>query len=54
VDNMADWPITTREWRVYETVGDVPKDADRIDYGLALVGLGRAWFDSVVLEMVGN
>ena len=35
-DDMADRPITTREWRVFEMVGDVPKDAVRIDYGLAL------------------
>jgi hypothetical protein len=50
---MADRPITTREWRVFETVGDVPRDAARIDYGLALVGAGRAWIDSVALEVVG-
>jgi erythromycin esterase len=51
-EDMADRPITTEEWRVIETVGDVPKDADRIDYGLALVGEGRAWLDSVTLEVV--
>jgi erythromycin esterase len=53
-DDMADRPITTRERRVFETVGSVPKDAARIDYGLALVGAGRAWLDSVVLEVVGQ
>ena len=53
-DDMADRPITTREWRVFETVGDVPRDAARIDYGLALVGAGRAWIDSVALEVVGQ
>jgi erythromycin esterase len=53
-DDMADRPITTREWRVFETVGVVPKDAARIDYGLALVGAGRAWLDSVALEVVGQ
>jgi erythromycin esterase len=50
-DDMADRPITTREWKVFETVGDVPKDADKIDFGLALVGTGRAWLDSVVIEV---
>jgi hypothetical protein len=53
-DDMAERPITTGEWRVFETVGDVPKDADRIDYGLALVGMGRAWLDTVALEVVGK
>ena len=51
-DDMADRPITTGEWQVFETVGDVPTDAERIDYGLALVGVGRAWLDSVALEVV--
>ncbi len=53
-DDMADRPITTGEWRVFETVGDVPKDAEKIDYGLALVGAGRAWLDSVALEVIGK
>jgi hypothetical protein len=35
-------------------VNAIPKDADRIDYGLALVGMGRAWLDSVALEVVGK
>ena len=48
---MADRPITTPEWRMFEMVGDVPKDAERIDYGLALVGVGCAWLDSVALEV---
>ena len=51
-DDMADRPITTREWRVFEMVGDVPKDAVSIDYGLALIGVGRAWLDSAALEVV--
>ena len=48
---MADRPITTRDWQVFETAGNVPKDAVKIDYGLALVGSGRAWLDSVALEI---
>ena len=51
-DNMADRPITTGEWQIFESVADVPKDADRIDYGLALIGVGRAWLDSVSLDVV--
>ena len=49
-DDMADRPITTRDWQVFETAGSVPNDAVKIDYGLALVGSGRAWLDSVALE----
>jgi hypothetical protein len=53
-DDMANRPITVREWQVFELGGDVPKDADKIDYGLALVGEGRAWLDSVAVEAVGK
>jgi erythromycin esterase len=50
-DDMADRPITTRAWQVFEIVGDVPKDAVSINYGLALIGVGRAWLDSAALEV---
>jgi hypothetical protein len=53
-DDMAGRPITTGEWQVFEMVADVPNDADRIDYGLALVGAGRAWLVLVSLEVVGE
>ena len=51
-DNMADRPITAREWREVEIVGDVPVEAETIDYGYALVGDGRAWLDSVSLAAI--
>jgi len=53
-DNMADRPITTNEWRYYEIVGDVPTDANTITYGLAFVGDGRVWLDSVSIEVVSD
>jgi hypothetical protein len=49
--NMADSPITASEWREYEIVGEVAADAETIDYGLALVGEGRAWLDAVMVEI---
>ena len=51
-DDMSDRPITNREWREYEIVGEVPEDAEMIDYGMALVGDGRAWIDAVSVEVV--
>jgi hypothetical protein len=51
-DDMSDRPITNREWREYEIVGEVPEDAEMTDYGMALVGDGRAWIDAVSLEVV--
>lgn len=47
-----DRSITHDEWREYEIVGEVPPDAEVIDFGLALVGEGRAWIDTVALEAV--
>jgi erythromycin esterase len=51
-DDMSDRPITHGEWREYEIVGDVPEDAETIDYGMALVGEGRAWIDAMSVEVV--
>ena len=51
-DDMSDRPITNREWREYEIVGEVPEDAEMIDYGMALVGDGRAWIDAVSVETI--
>jgi erythromycin esterase len=51
-DSASQYPVTSAEWRVYEIVADVPADADAISYGLALTGDGRAWLDSVSLEVL--
>ncbi|HUE95390.1 MAG TPA: hypothetical protein VMN39_01965, partial [Longimicrobiaceae bacterium] len=53
-DDMSDRPITNREWREYEIVGEVPEDAEMIDYGLALVGEGRVWIDAVSVEVTNE
>jgi hypothetical protein len=50
-DNMARL-ITTYEWHDYEIVGDVPLDAETIDYGFALLGEGEAWLDSVSIGVI--
>ena len=49
----TDRPITDSEWREVELTGDVPQDAKSLDFGLALVGYGTAWIDSVSLEALG-
>ena len=50
-DNMAR-TITTNEWHDYDIFGDVPLDAETIDYGFALLGDGEAWLDSVSIEVI--
>ena len=52
-DNMQDRPIRSKTWRKFEIVGDVAVDAERINFGLVLVGKGRAWLDDVAIEIVG-
>jgi erythromycin esterase len=51
-DSLDKYPVTSAEWRIYEIVADVPMDADSISYGLYLTGVGKAWLDSVSVEVV--
>jgi erythromycin esterase len=51
-DSLDKYPVTAAEWRNYEIVADVPQDADSISYGLYLVGDGKAWLDSVTVEVI--
>ena len=50
-DNMADRPIMNNNWHSYEIVGKVAPDAEVIGFGLALVGEGQAWIDSVSIKV---
>lgn len=50
-DNMSDRPITNSNWHQYDISCKVPQDAEVIGYGLALVGEGKAWIDSVSVEV---
>lgn len=49
-DNMHDRPIATGDWRFFEITGEVPREADWITFGMALVGEGSVWFDAITLE----
>lgn len=53
-DSLDKYPVASAEWRIYEIVAEVPEDADSILYELDLVGDGKAWLDSVSLEVVGS
>lgn len=52
-DNMADRPIASNRWQVYDIVGEVAADATRIGIGLTVNGDGRAWIDAGVFEAQG-
>jgi erythromycin esterase len=51
-EDMADRPIRTAEWREFEIECNVPLEADRISFGLALTGTGRALLDRVSIEVL--
>ena len=51
-DTLDQYPVNTPEWRCHEIISDVPVDAAFISYGLYLVGDGKAWLDSVSLQVV--
>jgi C-terminal processing protease CtpA/Prc len=50
-DNMGDRPITAREWRPYEIVGQVAENASRIAFGCFLMGRGTVWVDDLELSV---
>ncbi len=51
-DNMGDRPITSKEWKHYEIIGDVANDAEDIVFGMFLLGKGSAAIDDVTFEIV--
>jgi len=52
-DNMEERAIHgTTDWKSYEVVLDVPKEATAIAFGVILSGTGALWIDDVKLEPV--
>jgi predicted Zn-dependent protease len=51
-DNMEDRPITVDKWRDYKIVGNVADDAERINFGIMLLGDGKTWIDDVKVEII--
>ena len=46
-DNMHDRPVTVDQWRDYEIIGEIAEDADRMLFGVFLLGRGRVMVDDV-------
>jgi hypothetical protein len=54
-DNMQNRKIQgTNDWKKYELVLDVPKEALNISFGLLSAGKGQAWADDFQFEVVGK
>ena len=48
-DNMSNRPITSQTWSFYQIVGDIDADAVTLNFGMMLIGGGKAWLDAVSL-----
>ena len=47
-------PVLDAKWAPYEVVGEIPKDARALEVGFVLVGDGKAFLDSAVVEVIGE
>ncbi|MBS0195279.1 MAG: hypothetical protein JSR77_00820 [Planctomycetes bacterium] len=52
-DNMGDRPITSGQWRRYETIGEIVDPDERLVFGFMLFGTGPASIADVQLETLG-
>ena len=52
-DNMGNRPITDKDWKDYQITGDVAEDAESVNFGMMLIGGGKACLGPVTLEIVG-
>ncbi len=54
-DNMENRAVKgTTDWKKYEIVLDVPRNASIIAFGALLSGTGQIWFDNLKFEVVDN
>jgi C-terminal processing protease CtpA/Prc len=50
-ENMDGRPIRSSEWRLYEILGEVASDAERVVFGCLLKGHGKVFVDAVELAV---
>lgn len=54
-DNMADrGPKGTTDWQEYVIELDIPEEGSNINFGVLLVGTGKAWFDNLQIALDGE
>jgi hypothetical protein len=49
---MEEMPIVMNIWDHYEIEAEISPYAKQINFGLLLMGTGRAWIDDVSLEII--
>ena len=47
-------PVVINNWDYYEITGRIDKNADVLNYGLMLIGNGKAWIDDASLEIIDS
>lgn len=47
-------PVVINNWDYYEITGRIDKNAEVINYGLMLIGNGKAWIDDCSLEIIDS
>ncbi len=53
-DNMANRPITSKEWEHYDIVADIDDDANRVTVGMLVIGKAKVWIDDASIEIVDD
>ncbi len=52
-DNMSNRPIKgDTDWKKYEIILDVPENSDRLNFGVLINDIGKAWIDNISFEIV--
>jgi len=51
-DSLDKYPVKSGRWQTYEIVAEVPANAYEINYGLFMIGDGKAWIDSLSIEVL--
>lgn len=54
LDNMSGRPVTSAEWKRYETTMAVSPDVASVTLGVMQFGSGKVWVDDVRLEITGE
>ncbi|MCL5992223.1 MAG: S41 family peptidase [Bacteroidetes bacterium] len=47
-------PVVVNNWEYYEITGRIDKNAEVLNYGLMLIGNGKAWIDDASLDIIDS
>lgn len=54
-DNMQDRPIKgTKDWHEYKVILNIPKESNKISFGVLLNGSGKVWINDLTIKFVNQ